>query len=254
MILFAEPDERPYQSPLGRVSPLVKLAVAALWLGGLALTLDPRPSAVLLVVAIVAALTAGAVPPRRLALGALPLVWAAVGIGLFNALFSGANLDPSLPEVARLGPWRITERGLLGGVGLGCRVLAIAVSGVVFTLTTDPTRFVDALVWQAGLPARFAYGALAAYQAVPRLVDDLTTLREARRVRGLRGGWHPRIVVGLLILAVRHAEALALAMDARAFGAGPRTLYRELRWWWGDLLCLAGGVVALAAALAAGSG
>jgi energy-coupling factor transport system permease protein len=108
---------------------------------------------------------------------------------------------------------------------------------------------VDALVQQARVPERFAYGALAAYQAVPGLAEDLVTLRQARRVRGLRG-WHPRLLVGLLVRAIRHADQLALAMDARAFGSGPRSTFRPIRWGWPDLAVGISGVAALGLAFA----
>lgn len=249
MIVFAEPDERPFLSPLGRTSPVVKLGVAIAWLIGLALTLDPRPPLLLAVVALGVGLTLGRIPPARLAAAYAPLLGAALGIGLFNALFSGSNADPALAELVRLGPFRVTEAAAGAGLGLGLRVVAIAATGVVFGLTTDPTHFVDALVVQAHRPERFAYGALAAYQAIPRLADDLATLRQARRIRGLPGSWHPRILVGLLVLAVRHADRLALAMDARGFGLRRRTLYRPLAWGAPDLALAAGGVALLGVAL-----
>src|SRR6185369_12643725 len=87
----------------------------------------------------------------------------------------------------------------------------------------------DSLVQLARVSPRFAYGLLAAYQAVPRLIDDLATLRSARRLRGLRE-WHPRLLVGLLVRAIRHADQLAIAMDARGFVSGPRTTYRPIAW------------------------
>ena len=77
---------------------------------------------------------------------------------------------------------------------LSLRVVAIATVGAVFALTTDSTKLVDSLVQQARVPERFAYGTLAAYQAIPRFAEDLATLRQARRIRGLRGGWHPRLL------------------------------------------------------------
>ena len=83
---------------------------------------------------------------------------------------------------------------------------------------------------------------MAAYGAIPRFSEDLATLRQARRIRGLRAGWHPSLFVGLLVLAIRHADRMAVSMDARAFGSGPRTHYREMRWAPMDL------VVAMAAA------
>ncbi len=108
-------------------------------------------------------------------------------------------------------------------------MLSIISVGAVFALTTDATFLVDSLVQLARVSPRFAYGTLAAYQAVPRLGQDLSTLRAARRLRGLRE-WHPRLVVGLLVRAIRHADQLAIAMDARGFGAGRRSTYRPVRW------------------------
>jgi energy-coupling factor transport system permease protein len=159
-----------------------------------------------------------------------PLWLAAVGIGAFNALFSTSNGDPAAAELLAVGPLRLTVQAVSNGVALGLRVMAIGCIGAVFAATTDPTRLADSLVRQARAPERFAYGALAAYGAIPRFSEDLTTLRQARRIRGLGGGWHPRLLVGLLVLAIRHGDRLALAMDARGLGTGPRTSYRTLRW------------------------
>jgi energy-coupling factor transport system permease protein len=239
-------------SLLAETSPVVKLAIAGAWLVGLALSLDPRPPLVLLAVALLAGLLVGGVPPRRLVAWLAPLVLAALGLGTFNAFLAAANADPTAHELVRLGPLRMTDAGARAGAALGLRVLAIAATSAVFVLTTTPTRLADALVQQARLPARFAYGALAAYQAVPRLATDLVDLRAARRTRGLSGGWHPRLLFALLVLAIRHADRVALAMDARAFGTWPRSTYRPLRWTWRDAAVIAGGAAALLLALWAG--
>jgi len=213
-------------SPLGRTSPVVKLAVAIAWLVALAFTLEPLPPVAVAVLALGAGMWLGQIPIPDLARALAPLWLAALGIGLFNTLFSPANLDPSAAELITIGPFRITEPALLGGVSLALRVIAIATVGAVFALTTDSTKLVDSLVQQARFPERFAYGTLAAYQAIPRFAEDLTTLRQARRIRGLGGGWHPRLLVSLLVLAIRHGDRKALAMDARAFGSVPRSAYR----------------------------
>jgi energy-coupling factor transport system permease protein len=251
-VIVRAPDERSLGSPLGRTSPLTKLAVAIAWLLGLALTIDARPPLVVAAAAAAGGVLFGGIAPTRLLRGVAPLWVAAVGIAFSNMLFSGSNADPALPELIRIGPARVTDAATLAGLALGLRVLAIATVGVVFGLTTDSTRLVDALVQQAHVSERFGYGALAAYQSVPRLAEDLTTLRQARRIRGLRGGWHPRILVGLLVLAIRHGDRLALAMDARAFGSGPRSRYREVGWTWLDAMVAAAAVaVILGAWLAA---
>jgi energy-coupling factor transport system permease protein len=250
VIARIEPEERQLESALGRVGPLTKLGIAVVWLIGLATTTSVWPPLALASVTLIAATTLGRVPPRTVVRAALPLWVAALSVGFFNAVFAAANVDPAAVEITRIGPLRLTETGLAGGLGLGARIVAIAAIGVAFAQTTDSTRLVDALVQQAHLPDRFAYGALAAYQALPRLGEDLTTLRQARRIRGLRASWHPRLFIGLLVLAIRHGDRLALAMDARGFGSGARSRYRIVRWTWLDAIAAAAALALLVGALA----
>jgi len=242
--------DRVATSPLGRASPLVTLAVAVAWLLALATTTDPRPPLLVAAAALAAALGPGRVPPRDLARGLAPLWLAALSVGFFNALLSPANADPSAAVVVAVGPLRLTEPAVAAGLALALRVAAIVAIGVAWGRVTDPTHLADALVQQARLPERFAYGALAALQAIPWLVEDLLALREARRLRGLRASWHPRILVGLLVLAIRRADRLAVAMDARGFAAPERTRYRVVRWLAVDAAVVAGGAVVLAGIVA----
>lgn len=249
---FLAPDLSAAQreSVLGRTNPLLKLGISLAWLIGLGLTLDVRPPLILAFVALVAGLQLGEIQPGTLSRRLAPLAFAALAIGLTNLLFSTHNPDPLTHEVLRIGPLRITEEALDAAAGLGARVIAIVSFGAVFVLTTDATRLMDALVQQARVSPRFAYGVLAAYQAVPRLADDLATLRAARRLRGLRD-LHPSLLLGLLVRAIRHADLLSIAMDARGFGPGPRSSYRPVAWTRLDLVVGAGALVILLAALVA---
>jgi energy-coupling factor transport system permease protein len=240
------PDQR--ESVLGRVNPLVKLGIALVWLLGLGLTVDVRPPLILTVVALVAGLSLGALEPAVLARRLTPLGIAAFGIVLTNLLFSTHNPDPLATELLRIGPLRLTTEAVVAAAGLGARIVSIISVGAVFALTTDATHLVDSLVQLGRVSPRFAYGTLAAYQAVPRLFDDLATLRGARRLRGLRE-WHPRLLVGLLVRAIRHADQLSIAMDARGFGSGPRSTYRPVAWATLDALAAAAAALILVAAL-----
>ena len=244
------PEVGPVQreSLLGRTNPLVKLGIALLWLVGLGLTIDVRPPLILTLVALIAGFQLGGVSPGALARRVAPLWLAVLGIALANLLFSTHNPDPLATELARIGPLRITQEALDSAAGLGARVLSIISVGAVFALTTDATYLVDSLVQLARVSPRFAYGTLAAYQAVPRLAEDLGTLRSTRRLRGLRE-WHPRLVVGLLVRAIRHADQLAIAMDARGFGMGRRSTYRPVRWRPLDAIVLVVAIAILVAVL-----
>ncbi len=239
---------REERSLLGRTSPLVKVLLALAWLAGLATTVDPRPGLALAAIALVAIPLLGGVPVGRLRRGVVPLAIAAIGLGLANLLFAAANADPTSAELARIGPLRLTAEGASAALGLVARIAAVAATGAAFALTTSATGLADSLVQQARLSPRFAYGALAAYEAVPGLAADFATLRDARRLRGLPA-WYPRILVGLLVRAIRHADQLAVAMDARGFGTAPRTTYRPLRWRAEDLVVGLGGLAVLVAVL-----
>ena len=236
------------ESLLGRTNPLVKLGIALVWLLGLGLTIDVRPPLILTFVALVAGLQLGSISPGVLARRLALLSLAALSIALTNLLFSTHNPDPLATELFRVGPLRVTLEAVAAAAGIGARVVSIISVGAVFALTTDATHLVDSLVQLARVSPRFAYGLLAAYQAVPRLADDLGTLRSARRLRGLRE-WHPRLLVGLLVRAIRHADQLAIAMDARGFGSGPRSTYRPVRWTPLDAVVAVSALVILVAAL-----
>lgn len=236
------------ESLLGRTNPLVKLGVALAWLVGLGLTLDVRPPLILSLVTLIAGLQVGGLSLGALARRIAPLWVAVLGIAAANLLLSAHNTDPLAVELARIGPLRITQEAVDAAAGLAARVLSIVSVGAVFALTTDATFLIDSLVQLARVSPRFAYGTLAAYQAVPRIADDLGALRSTRRLRGLRE-WHPRLIVGLLVRAIRHADQLAVAMDARGFGAGPRSTYRPVAWHRLDAVVAIVALAILAAAL-----
>lgn len=252
MIAVRAPEDRALASPLGQAGPLAKLILVGTWMAGLALTTDARPPLALGAIGLAAAVVLGRVRPAALAAALAPLGLAALTVGFFNTVLNPANGNLGLATVASLGPIRLTAPAVAAGVGIACRVGAVAALGIAFALTTDTTRLVDALVQQARVPERFAYGGLAAFQAIPRLAEDLVALREARRIRGLRASWHPRILVGLLVLAIRRADRMAVAMDARGFGSGPRSRYRVERWSRADAALLGLGWAILAAVMLLG--
>ncbi|HYK94818.1 MAG TPA: energy-coupling factor transporter transmembrane component T [Candidatus Dormibacteraeota bacterium] len=239
------------ESVIGRTNPLVKLGIAIVWLLGLGLTVDVRPPLALLAVALASGVWLGAIPQGVLGRRIAPFAVAAVAIAVTNLLFSGHNTDPLATELFRIGPLRVTAEAVAAAAGLGARIAAIVSIGAVFTLTTDVTRLIDSMVQLGRVSPRFAYGALAAYQAVPKIVEDLATLRGARRLRGLRE-WDPRLLVGLLVRAIRHADQLAIAMDARGFGSGPRTTYRPVAWTQLDAVVAGSAAVILLMALILG--
>ncbi len=226
-------------APLARAHPLAKIGAAFVVMLALFVTVDLVTSSLLLA-AVLAALSFSGLPPTALARRAAPLAVAAVGIAFFNTAFG-------------------REHSVAAGVAVGLRLLGIALAGVVALATIDPTELADALVEHTPAPSRFVVGALAAFRLFPLFSREWETLGLARRARGIEADRtivdrlrvFPERALGLLIAAIRRATRLALAMDARGFGAMRcRTLARPRPITLADRLLVA-GAIALAVATTA---
>ena len=212
------------------MNPLALLVAATVPALALLVSVDPvTPSVVLLATGVAVRLSPASTADllRR----ARPLLLAAVSIGVLNALLS--------PAAGRLlvdvGPVDVTTGAAVAGASTALRLLAVALPGLLAVLLIDPVDLADALVQQARLPARPAYGALVALRLVPLLTEDWTQLRRARRARGIAAGspvaagrLFASQVLGLLVQALRRGTRIATAMDARGFDStGPRTHARR---------------------------
>ena len=246
---------------LQRRNPAVKLLALMVVLVLLTLVFDPVTPLVLAALAVVGGRVAGGVPMRGMARLLVVLVPAAIGVYLANILFGRFNA--AAPALVQMGPLRITEVALRNASSLVARLLALGAFSVVFVRTTDPADLVLSLVHQVRLSYRVAFGTLVGLRMLPLLQGEYATIRAAHRVRGLdegrglRGVWRRlrRYSVPLLAGAVRKAGRVAMAMDARAFGAfDDRTYRRRLVVTgadWVFLVVVVGGVLAVIAGAAA---
>jgi energy-coupling factor transporter ATP-binding protein EcfA2/energy-coupling factor transporter transmembrane protein EcfT len=236
---------------LGRRNPAAKLVAHLILTLLLTLVFDPfTPLAILAGTLVAGRVLAGlalAQQARRLS----PFWLLGLAVLLSNALF--ANDPRGATIVVAIGPVRATVEGLLIGLSLAERMVAVGALSVLFVATTEPGDLVRSLVQQLHLPARIAYPMLAAYQFLPILADEWQTISDAQALRGGRaeGGavrdrlarwlWAMRL---LLTAAIRRTERVALAMDARGFGrASRRTHYRHLRVDAADVGLVLGAVI-----------
>ncbi|WP_169079889.1 ATP-binding cassette domain-containing protein [Microcella alkalica] len=157
---------------------------------------------------------------------------------------------------------RISDGSIEVALATLLRVLAIGIPAIALFARPDATRLGDALGQNLRLPARFVLGAVAALRLVTLLRDDARTLERARRARGTGDRGRIRRLAGLLlallVLSIRRGSALAIAMEARGFGAPVRrTWVRPSPWRGVDtaavLVGLGISVAALGAALLTGS-
>lgn len=238
---YAGPDRR---GLLARLNPLAKLLATLPVIVALIFTRDLLVPAVILVASI-ALILVGARPRARLVV--MLFVGTPVVVGLL-ALSFGAWVDPSRVDEAApgasvvlvsLGDWRFTLGAFLVGLATALRVVAVVMLSLITGVSTTGPELVRALVQNLRVPYRVGYTALAALRFVPRFGHELEVIRAAHRVRGMDHGrgpiaWFRRTIglaIPLLASAIRHAERVALAMDARAFGAHATRTERTISRW-----------------------
>ena len=245
---------------LTRVAPVTRLLVGIAWLGVAVIAAGPVVPFALAAAGTVAVVLVSGLPLGRVPARLAPLGLAALGLGLLTVLVNPANADPAATTALAAGPLRVTEPAVLAGLAIALRLAVIALVSLLVFATSDPTRLADSLVQQWRVPYRFAYGTLAALRIVPLLAADWTAIGAVRRLRGLephgargRVGAFGRQLLVLLVSAIRRAERMALAMDARGFDTGqPRSVYRPVSLGPLDAAVLAGGLAIAAAALLLG--
>ena len=241
-------------SPLARRNPTVKFVLLFVVSLALLFVFDPFTSAALYGIALVGVVAGSGIRPRVLLLGHLPFVGVAVGLVLVNALSRPGA------EVARLGVLRVTEEGLEVGAALGLRTLVIGVLSLGFIVSTDGVRLMTSLHQHARLGLRVTYAVLAGYRTLEELPREWQLIRHAHAVRaGLDSRGRPRSGVAafgragfaLLVVSLRRAERLAIALESRGLGLMPRTTWRPVALTTTDGAFAAGVLAVLATVLAA---
>lgn len=250
--MTGQPQSAP--SPLRRANPVAKLVATLVLLVALFVSLDAVTAAIILAALLALTPVSGLPITLLLARGRL-IVLLAIAVGAFNVLFAAEQLGPT---VLMIGPIEVGAQTLANGVGLALRLVAIFLAGVLATATSDPTEIADSLVQQARVSPRFAIGVLAALRLVPMLAREWRIIGLARRARGVEAGRSPvgaiRLVAGrvmaLLVAAIRRSSRMAVAMEARGFGASAcRTIARPQRFRLTDLAWIAGAIALSAVAI-----
>lgn len=247
-----------HDSFLHRLNPLTKLVFAMLIILGLTSIVDPITPLVAAALTLLAIWLLGRVRLTELARTLLPFGVLSLGLIWTTTLFYVADPGSHARAIWALGPLVVTDQGIAYGLTIFFRLQGFFAASLLFVLTTDPTDFVQAVIQCLRVSYRFGYGAHAAYRFVPLFDSELATIRAAHRVRGVSdgGGLIARYrqfagyLVPLLAGGVRKAERVALAMDARGFGAYPnRTYFRRSRLGLPDLAFAVGATAVFGGAL-----
>jgi energy-coupling factor transporter transmembrane protein EcfT len=140
---------------------------------------------------------------------------------------------------------KITDEGLFRGAFVTWQFVALVLSGVILTMTTPPSEMISGLekllhpFKYLGIPTQdLAVMVSMALRFVPTLLEEFDRIRMAQMARGAdmnTGSLAQRVksaaalTLPLMMSAVRRADNLAEAMEARGYHNGPRTTLRVLR-------------------------
>jgi energy-coupling factor transport system permease protein len=178
-------------------------------------------------------------------------------------LFIAQALSIHTGRVFVTSPVRITAGGLLAGAKMALRFLVILSASALFVQTTDPDRLAQGLI-RMGVPYRYGYLLILALRFVPFFQDELRSVREAQRVRGIEVSVRsPRRIahavrytfVPVLVSGLHRVDSIAISMKGRCFGLHPkRTTSREEPQSGWSLVALGVGGLAIALAIVAARG
>jgi energy-coupling factor transport system permease protein len=132
----------------------------------------------------------------------------------------------------------VTSGALHFGIKKWLMLSTFGLASFIYIWTTNPRQTVVGLA-HLGLPYRYAWALFLVLRYVPLFQNEVTVIREAQAVRGIRRGagiagrieMYKRYTVPLLVSMVRKATQLAIAMDGRAFGAYPDRSFRDEFHW-----------------------
>lgn len=241
---YAEQAPAPRTRFLHALNPLAKLAAPLPVMIALLFTRDIATPLAFSVLALALLLAGTRLSARAIA---ILLIGTPLGVAVLGVTF-GVWVDPARIEgtgaaasvvLMEIGDWRFTLAAYLVGIATALRVAALVLLSLIAGLSTTGPELVRALVQNLRVPYRIGYTALAALRFVPRFGHELELIRAAHRVRGTDRGRGPvaavrrsiSYAIPLLASAIRHAERVALAMDARAFGAHPTRTERVISQW-----------------------
>ena len=160
---------------------------------------------------------------------------------ILQGLFRGGAtvlLKPIIPYFIPVigGSGSMTLEGLFFGLLISFRLLTLIILMPLITMTTPVHFFVLGLV-KLGMSYKIAYTMTTTINIIPGLQTQARAIMDAQRLRGFTtfedAGWvskikaYPALVLPLVISAMRNAQLMGVAMDARAFGISSQRTYME---------------------------
>lgn len=151
------------------------------------------------------------------------------------------------PPLLRWGPVVVSRTAPWFALGMALKLNVLLAAGLLFLSTTRIEEFSYALC-RLGLPHKVGFTMTMAFRLVPVFLDSALAVVQAQRCRGLdfdrgtlrqRLGRYAPVIVPVFMGALRRADNMAMALEARGFQSErARTVFRAYRFGVADAAAL----------------
>ena len=225
---------------IARLDPRAKM-VCFLMLMVTSFFIGTGPQLILGALVTLAIIMAARISPLKLVKSVSGLLALLVLVALLNLLVARDGT-----ALTRWGPLVITDQGLWAALVYTCRFGLVLLLGALLLMTTTPTQMTDAFesllspLGRLGVhTSEISLVLSLALRFIPTLVREMQSIRETQAARGgsIESGSPSRraramaaIIIPVFAAALRHADNLGQALDARSYQGGKgRTHYRVSR-------------------------
>ncbi|MDA0737664.1 MAG: energy-coupling factor transporter transmembrane component T [Nitrospirae bacterium] len=153
-------------------------------------------------------------------------IWILLALLLvYNLVLWPFFVEGTIPLLT-IGGLTIMQEGVLHGLGMGLRLNAMLISGLVLLSTTAIEEFAESSN-RLGVPQSLGFCVSLAFRWVPNLLGSIGSVIQAQRSRGLdlqskslfgKIRQYPALVVPLIGHTLRQTNLLAMALESKGFG------------------------------------
>lgn len=228
----------PADTAIHRLDPRYKIIIMLLFILSLFFIKSYSPY-ILVVLWLLFVINKSQIPLSMITKGIKPLRWILILTFLMNVFFIPGE------TIFSWGIFKISDQGLSQAIFMSIRLVLLVVGTSLLTLTTSPIELTDGIeklfspLKVIGFPAHsIAMMMTIALRFIPTLIDETDKIMKAQMARGAdfeSGNIMSRaknlvpLLVPLFINALRRADELANAMEARCYRGGDnRTRLNEL--------------------------
>jgi energy-coupling factor transport system permease protein len=225
-------------SPIHRLNPLTKLiALVCLFILGIIFS---NLGVLALLIGVIYILFLIAKAHRVFITYARLLGFAGIFMMVLQILFAhdGPELLRFIPRSIPVLGWigAINHDSLMLGLVMVARMGVFGLSLPLLLTTTQSRDLVLTLVERLKLPFQYAFMFITSLRFIPTLFEEIENIIQAQKARAFemksknpikQAKAYIPLVTPLVMIALKKAERLAIAMETRGYGSGPRTYLRK---------------------------